>query len=44
MCIINDDATRNSSKCNDVMKKKEMMKKFVIIEKNKNLKIKKKLK
>jgi hypothetical protein len=26
MCIINDDATRNSSKCNDVMKKKKCLK------------------
>jgi hypothetical protein len=27
MCITNDDATRNSSKCNNVMKKKKMLKK-----------------
>jgi hypothetical protein len=26
MCIINDDATRNGSKYNDVMKKKEKKK------------------
>jgi hypothetical protein len=26
MCITNDDTTRNGSKCNDVMKKKKMLK------------------
>jgi hypothetical protein len=25
MCITNDDATRNGTKCNDVMKKNKML-------------------
>jgi hypothetical protein len=26
MCITNDDATRNGNKCNNVMRKKKMLK------------------
>jgi len=49
MCIINDDATRNGSKHNNVMKKKKMLEegegndeKVVTIKENKEIKDEKK--